>query len=165
MPHYAFRKHFRHPEFPPARLVALHRQDHEISARLRPGFLKRQEAAARVPRPAILYVLAGRQPHGLPAAIRPLPVEVLRAVARRGTDGSGWCVIRSPGDTFQPEKPRVWSETPVQVRPFLGASFDLHPDGERVVMARVTAATTGPTHVTLIFNFFDELRRLAPVTR
>jgi hypothetical protein len=25
--------------------------------------------------------------------------------------------------------------------------------------------TTGPTHVTLMFNFFDELRRLAPVTR
>ena len=68
------------------------------------------------------------------------------------------------GDAFQAEKPRVWSETPVQVRPLIGASFDLHPDGERVVMAPGTAATAGPTHVTLIFNFFDELRRLAPVT-
>ena len=44
-------------------------------------------------------------------------------------------------------------------------SFDLHPDGERVVMAPVTAATVGPTHVTLIFSFFDELRRLAPVKK
>jgi hypothetical protein len=66
------------------------------------------------------------------------------------------------GDAFQAEKPRVWSETPVQVRP-LGGSFDLHPDGARVVIAPVTGTTSGPTHVTLIFNFFDELRRLAPV--
>ena len=69
------------------------------------------------------------------------------------------------GDAFQAEKPRVWSDTPVQLRPGTGVSFDLHPDGERVVMAPVTAATVGPTHVTLIFNFFDELRRLAPVTK
>ena len=69
------------------------------------------------------------------------------------------------GDVFQAEKPRVWSETPVQVRPLTGTSFDLHPDGERVAMAPRTEATAGPTHVTLIFNFFDELRRLAPVKR
>ena len=68
------------------------------------------------------------------------------------------------GDRFQAEKPRVWSETPVQLRGGTGASFDLHPDGDRVVMAPAAAATAGPTHVTLIFNFFDELRRLAPVT-
>jgi hypothetical protein len=48
-------------------------------------------------------------------------------------------------DAFQAEKPRVWSETPVQVRPSIGASFDLHPDGERVVMAPGTAAMAGPT--------------------
>jgi len=32
-------------------------------------------------------------------------------------------------------------------------------------MAPVTEATAGPTHVTLIFNFFDELRRVAPATK
>jgi hypothetical protein len=69
------------------------------------------------------------------------------------------------GDALQAEKPRVWSETRIQVRPLSGASFDLHPDGERVVMAPATGATSGPTHVTLIFNFFDELRRVAPVTK
>jgi serine/threonine-protein kinase len=69
------------------------------------------------------------------------------------------------GDALQAGKPRVWSETPVQVRPLSGASFDLHPDGERVVMAPATEATSGPTHVTLVFNFFNELRRLAPVTK
>jgi serine/threonine-protein kinase len=66
------------------------------------------------------------------------------------------------GDAFQAEKPRVWSETPVQLRPRTGASFDLHPDGERVAMAPGTAATAGPTHVTLIFNVFEELKRLVP---
>ena len=68
-------------------------------------------------------------------------------------------------DAFQAEKPRVWSETPVQRRPGIAASFDLHPDGERVAMAPSTEATAGPTHVTLIFNFFDELRRMAPTGR
>jgi len=69
------------------------------------------------------------------------------------------------GDAFQAEKPRVWNETAVQHRPLAGASFDLHPDGERVAMAPVSAATAGPTRVTLIFNFFDELRRMAPMTK
>jgi hypothetical protein len=32
-------------------------------------------------------------------------------------------------------------------------------------MAPATQATAGPTHVRLIFNFFDELRRLAPTGR
>jgi len=67
------------------------------------------------------------------------------------------------GEAFQAAKPRVWSETPIQVRPLIAATFDLHPDGKRVAMAPVTHATAGPTHVTLVFNFFDELRRVAPV--
>jgi hypothetical protein len=32
-------------------------------------------------------------------------------------------------------------------------------------MAPATAATADPTHVTLVFNFFAELRRIAPVTK
>jgi serine/threonine-protein kinase len=81
-------------------------------------------------------------------------------------DGRIMVVPYTAGDeAFQAEKPRVWSETPVQVRPGIGTSFDLHPDGERVVMAPGTKATAGPTHVTLIFNFFDELRRVAPLTK
>jgi eukaryotic-like serine/threonine-protein kinase len=84
----------------------------------------------------------------------------------RARDGRIMVVPYTPaGDAFQAEKPRVWSETPVQLRQPEGTSFDLHPDGARVVMAPATTATAGPTHVTLIFNFFDELRRLAPVTK
>ena len=71
------------------------------------------------------------------------------------------------GDALQAERPRVWSETPVQLRRlFDGAStFDLHPDGARVAMAPVSEATAGLAHVTLMFNFFDELRRVAPVKK
>jgi hypothetical protein len=64
---------------------------------------------------------------------------------------------------FQHDRPVVWSETPVQLRSAIGASFDLGPDGTRVVMAPVTPAATGPTHVMLIFDFFAKLRQLAPV--
>jgi Tol biopolymer transport system component len=70
----------------------------------------------------------------------------------------------TPGDSFQVENPHVWSETPVQARPLQGSSFDLHPDGERVVMAPLGETGATSTHVTLITNFFNELRRLASVT-
>jgi len=67
------------------------------------------------------------------------------------------------GDDFRAGKPLVWSEALVQRRPLSGNSFDLDPDGTRVVMAPGTPATAAPTHVTFWFNFFDELRRLSPV--
>jgi Tol biopolymer transport system component len=87
-----------------------------------------------------------------------------RELLYRAPDGRIMVVpYTAAGDALQAEKPRVWSETPVQLRPPGGASFDLHPDGERVAMAPGTEAPAGPTHVTLIFNFFDELRRLAPL--
>jgi hypothetical protein len=40
-------------------------------------------------------------------------------------------------------------------------SFDLHPDGERVAL-RLSMDEIGeaPDHVVVVFNFFDELRRL-----
>ena len=69
------------------------------------------------------------------------------------------------GDLFQPRKATVWSETSIQIRPLNGASFDLDPDVERVAMAPGNQATVARTHVTLILTFFDELRRLAPVTK
>jgi hypothetical protein len=64
------------------------------------------------------------------------------------------------GDTFVPEKPRVWTAS-------LGAAtgFDLAPEGKRLVI--VTPAETAQTpqrdhHVVFLFNFFDELRRRVP---
>ena len=65
------------------------------------------------------------------------------------------------GDSFAPGKPRVWSETrllnlgPISV-------YDLAPDGKR--LAAMLANDEAPTHLTVLLNFFDELRRRAPVS-
>lgn len=68
------------------------------------------------------------------------------------------------GDSFRADKPRLWSERMFLARPN-GGNFDLHPDGERVAVAPVpeTQSTAKQDHVVFIFNFFDELRRTAPV--
>jgi hypothetical protein len=68
------------------------------------------------------------------------------------------------GDSFKADKPRVWSERRFMTRP--GRSFDLHPDGERFALAAApeNEAATQDTLV-FIFNFFDELRRIAPASR
>jgi len=69
------------------------------------------------------------------------------------------------GDSFRAGKPRLWSEVRYLTR---GANrmFDLHPDGTRFALAPVEQ-TPGVTqgHVTFLFNFFDELRRIAPVAK
>ncbi len=70
------------------------------------------------------------------------------------------------GDSFHAAKPSVWSETPFAPRPLLQRSFDLHPDGDRFALAAAPDAqnVVKLDKVVFIFNFFDELRRLAPVT-
>ena len=44
--------------------------------------------------------------------------------------------------------------------------FDLHPDGERVALApsELVQDARKSDHLTFFFNFFDELRRIAPAT-
>jgi serine/threonine-protein kinase len=68
------------------------------------------------------------------------------------------------GDSFRAEKPRRWSERRFAVRG-LNRMFDLHPDGTRVALAPVERPQADATqsHLTFVFNFFDELRRIAPV--
>jgi Tol biopolymer transport system component len=75
----------------------------------------------------------------------------------------------SEGDTFRAEKPRLGSNIRFSPRPGTsGRNFDVHPDGERFAL---TAEREPQSHddkhrVTLIFNFVDELRRMAStVTR
>ena len=70
------------------------------------------------------------------------------------------------GDSFRAEKPRVWSPGLVPLR-FGNGTYDLHPDGERVAVLKAPGdeAEAGRDHVTLIVNFFDELRRIAPAGR
>jgi Tol biopolymer transport system component len=71
------------------------------------------------------------------------------------------------GDTFVAGKPRVWSEQRL-ANTGLTPNFDLAPDGKRfvVLMAPEGAeASRLQGHVTLVMNFFDELRRIAPATK
>jgi len=65
------------------------------------------------------------------------------------------------GDTFVPGKARLWTE-----KPFVYAtgmpSLDLSPEGKRFVVFAPTDSSEeakGSVHVTVWFNFFDELRR------
>jgi len=65
------------------------------------------------------------------------------------------------GESFRAEKPRVWSTGLVPLR-VGGRTYDLHPDGERIAVLKASGEAD---HVTLIVNFFDELRRIAPTGR
>ena len=64
------------------------------------------------------------------------------------------------GDSFRAGRPRLWSEGQFTDRG-LNQNFALHPDGKRfaVLKAPEDSEQTGPTHVNLILNWFDEVRR------
>jgi Tol biopolymer transport system component len=67
------------------------------------------------------------------------------------------------GDTFVPGKPRRWTDTAVTSN--MGrASFELVPDGKRVLATlRPEAPDPNATvHMTLLLNFFDDLKRRLP---
>jgi hypothetical protein len=75
---------------------------------------------------------------------------------------------RVEGDSFRAEKPRPWSDGRYGRRPrprSLYRPFDLHPDGNRFAVGPYAAAIEKQDHLVLIFNFFDELRRIAPSTQ
>lgn len=82
-------------------------------------------------------------------------------------DDGGLMAVRytTDGDSFLASRAEPWTPTPVIPRSMLH-SFALHPDGERVV-GLVFDITQVPVQRTvhLIFNLFDELRRLAPAGR
>jgi hypothetical protein len=64
------------------------------------------------------------------------------------------------GDSFVPEKPRVWIDK------LGGRDWDLAPDGSRVAVMTPVTSTEAPKpdhEVVLLLNFFDELRRRVPV--
>ena len=74
------------------------------------------------------------------------------------------------GDSFSADKPRPWSDTRVATRPRgiagsgTGRTFDVAPDGERLAVALAPPVTEEKQDkLTVVFNFFDELRRLAPI--
>jgi serine/threonine-protein kinase len=67
------------------------------------------------------------------------------------------------GDSFVPGKPRVWSDRQIF---FPGTSnLDLAPDGKRFAVLVLTESAPGEgssVHVTMLQNFFDELKRRVP---
>ncbi len=69
-------------------------------------------------------------------------------------------------DSFVPDKPRLWSDAQIlDPGPGVQWSLDLAPDGKRfAVFPRPQAASEqkGSIHVTVLLNFFDELRRKLP---
>jgi serine/threonine-protein kinase len=68
-------------------------------------------------------------------------------------------------DSFVPDKPRPWSDTEILDPPSGHRNFDLLPDGKRfAVFPRPDASgeQKGSVHVTVLLNFFDELRRRVP---
>ena len=64
------------------------------------------------------------------------------------------------GDAFQADKPRVW------IAKVGGTSMTLSPDGKRLAVLTPVASPEAPRQeheVTILFNFFDELRRRVPL--
>ena len=79
-----------------------------------------------------------------------------------GNNSRLWHVAYSTdGGSFRVGKPQVWAETVIQPRPRAPSrDLDLHPDGQRFAIAPGLAAAQ-IDKVVLVFNFFDELKRLA----
>jgi serine/threonine-protein kinase len=68
--------------------------------------------------------------------------------------------------TFRAGSPRIWTNQRHRLMGPTTRNFDLHPDGKRVVFAKAAdAAATSSDPVVMVFNFFDELRRLVPAPR
>jgi hypothetical protein len=66
------------------------------------------------------------------------------------------------GASFVPGKPRLWSDKQLF---FPGVpNLDLAPDGKRFAVLALPDAeqAKGSVHVTMLFNFFDELKRRIP---
>ena len=64
------------------------------------------------------------------------------------------------GDSLRVRKPRLWSEGQFTGRG-TALNFALHPDGKRFAVLKRAEDTAAPevTHVNLILNWFDEVRR------
>lgn len=68
------------------------------------------------------------------------------------------------GQTFRVQKARPWAESRYSLRG-PNRMFDLHPQGQRFAVAPAQLPDGGKRdHLSFIFNFFEELQRLAPIT-
>jgi serine/threonine-protein kinase len=71
------------------------------------------------------------------------------------------------GDSFQPDKPRLWSEKRLANIGAVGSrSYSVAPDGKRIAAlmpAETAEAQKAENHVIFLLNFFDYLRQRVPV--
>jgi serine/threonine-protein kinase len=67
-------------------------------------------------------------------------------------------------DSLRADRPRAWSTQRVGRRPRL-RSVDLHADGNHIVATTAPDEGTNRSEVVLVLNFFDELLRIAPVSK
>jgi serine/threonine-protein kinase len=67
--------------------------------------------------------------------------------------------------TFSPGKPKVLFEGQyVAVQPGLtGTAYDVSPDGQRFLMVKESEASISATQINVVLNWFEELKRRAPV--
>ena len=68
------------------------------------------------------------------------------------------------GDSFRADKPQLWSPTSIRTAGDT-SPYDLHPDGKRVAVAAVQDQNVVQDKVVFMFNFFDYLRKIAPVKK
>ena len=68
------------------------------------------------------------------------------------------------GSSFRAENTRERSSGLVPLLE-LNRTFDLHPDGERIVVLKSSETEASRDTIVVIQNFFDELRRIAPTAR
>jgi serine/threonine-protein kinase len=72
------------------------------------------------------------------------------------------------GDRFVAEKPRVWLAKLGGFRAGFGTAWDLAPDGKRVAVVTPAETPEAPKQdheIVMLLNFFDELRRRAPLNK
>ena len=97
-----------------------------------------------------------------PSWSRTLPELLFAAPLRDYRRGLMVAPYRVENGSFRAETPRPWAEREVPLRHLLGQrDYALHPDGTRVAIAPPDEGER--VHITLIFNFLEELRRIAPV--
>lgn len=86
----------------------------------------------------------------------------------RTADQRIWSIAYTvEGDSFRGDKPTLWSEGAFSERGAQVRNFDLHPDGQRFAVLNFPEIHSAAKldKVNFIFNFFDELRRIAPAAK
>ncbi len=81
-------------------------------------------------------------------------------------NGEKMMVVDVSGGAESAGKPTLLFEGPYDLKIGSGASnYDVTPDGQGFVMIRTEESTTessGTTQITLVLNWFEELKRLVP---